>query len=130
MGNQAIDGVLIVEDTPIAAKAAVMIVKAVGYAPTHVITGEEAVASFSAKNFAFVLMDIGLGDGISGDEATRQIRAFEAENGQKRCPIIAVTGHVEQSKMELLEAAGIDVVIEKPLLKKQLLEILETLQPK
>ena len=124
----ATNKVLIVEDAKPAAIAARARVKAVGFEPTLVTTGEDAVDASKNNIFDFILMDIGLGDGIDGAQATHEIRQIEAAEGRARCPIIAVTSHVEPEKIDYYKKMGVDMIIEKPLSPQHLKEILEKFQ--
>ena len=62
---------------------------------------------------------------MDGHQATREIRAFEAENGLKAIPVIALTGHALKNDREDCLAAGMDDYLTKPVKQLQLIEKLE-----
>ena len=57
---------------------------------------------------------------MDGIEAAKAIRAFEAEQGLPRVPIIAMTAHAMDGDRERILAAGIDAYMTKPLKKAEL----------
>lgn len=69
-------------------------------------------------DFDLVLMDIQL-PGISGEEATKQIRKFN-----KEIPIIAQTAHAMVNDKENYLAAGCNDYLSKPILMDDLFEVL------
>ena len=109
--------VLIVEDLTPAAMAAKIILKQMGFDSEHAKTGEEAISMSEKNDYYCVLLDIGLGDGISGDEAAVQIRENEKNTGKNRLWIFALTAHVEEDAKKRYFESGIDEVFEKPLRK-------------
>lgn len=74
-------------------------------------TGEEGVEAAVRERPFFIIMDIQL-PGIDGLEATRRIRASEA-NGH--IPIIAMTSFAMRGDMERVLAAGCTGYFEKPI---------------
>ncbi len=77
----------------------------------HIVSsGEEALSALACTRYAAILMDIALG-GMDGYECARRIRELESEL-QRRSPIIAITGHLEDRQRCL--AAGMDDYISKP----------------
>lgn len=103
--------VLIVEDTPIAAKIAEMILSEMGCAATWVTSGEEALLTVN-PDFHFILMDLGL-PGIDGFEATKQIRAGAKETAQ--IPIIALTAHEDHTeRVAMAKSLGMNGFLMKP----------------
>ena len=67
-------------------------------------------------------MDIGLPD-IDGCEVTRQIRNIP-QNVNSDIPIIALTAHVsEESKQKCLDV-GMQMVLNKPILRDTLIDVL------
>jgi CheY-like chemotaxis protein len=86
-------------------------------------TGAEAVEAWSSDPPDLILMDLSM-PGMDGIEATRLIRAQEAETGQKRTPIIAVTAHVLKDAEAEVREAGMDGYIGKPMRKADVLELL------
>lgn len=70
--------------------------------------GTEAVALARTNRYDCILMDIHM-PGISGEEATRQIREFDVE-----IPIIALTAISLDDSVESFYAAGCNDVVTKP----------------
>jgi CheY-like chemotaxis protein len=75
-------------------------------------TGEAAVDMVREKRYNAIVMDINLGPGIDGIQATRQIRTFEGYSG---IPIIAVTGYTMESDKEQILAGGCSHYVPKPI---------------
>lgn len=80
--------ILVVEDSPVIREIMQWQLNSLGINCYAVITGEEAVEI--AEFFDLVLMDVQL-PGVSGIEATRQIRRRERQKGLEPVPIIAIT---------------------------------------
>ena len=70
--------------------------------------GNEAIDAAKSKHYDAILMDIHM-PGISGDEATRQIRKFNTE-----IPIIALTAISMDDSVDAFYAAGCNAVVTKP----------------
>lgn len=102
--------VLVVEDHPVNQQVARDFMDALGHRVTVAETGEEALTLARAARFDAILMDVNL-PGISGIEATRQLR----EDGAEGVPIIGVSAHVQPSDIAACRAAGMDEVIAKPI---------------
>lgn len=104
--------VLLVEDTPIAARMAYILLEPFGCEIDHADDGAKAVELCAKKRYDLILMDVGLPT-MDGFEATRRIRAYE--NGQSATPIIGVTAHTESSYKQEAVAAGMNACFTKPL---------------
>jgi CheY-like chemotaxis protein len=66
-----------------------------------------------------VLMDLHM-PGMDGLEATRRIRAIEAQQGGARTPIIALTANASAEDRDACLAAGMDGFLIKPLDRERL----------
>ncbi len=64
--------------------------------------------------------------GMDGLEATRRIRAIEAESGAPRTPILALTANASADDREACLAAGMDGFLVKPLDRERLAAALAT----
>ncbi|MBB5518304.1 response regulator [Amphiplicatus metriothermophilus] len=86
-----------------------------------VANGRDAVARYreAAGAFDLVLMDVSMPE-MDGYEASRAIRALEAEQNLPRTPIICLTAHVMSQDVERSEAAGMDDFLAKPVSKERL----------
>ena len=74
-----------------------------------------------------VIVDHQGGQGLDGHEATRKIRAIEAEAGERRTPIIALTANAFVEDRETCLAAGMDDFLVKPLHRERLADLLAAL---
>ena len=92
-----------------------------GYEVDRAEDGVEAVSAASAHDYDLVLMDVELPQ-IDGIEATRRIRAHEADLGG-RVPIVALTAHAIESVRQQALAAGMNDYATKPFEKQQLLDV-------
>ena len=112
---------LLAEDIDINCEILSALLEDTGIAIDYAINGEEAVNKITAEpdGYDIILMDIQM-PRMDGYEATRRIRAFEAERkkagsgNQKRIPIIAMTANVFREDIEKCLAAGMNDHIGKP----------------
>ncbi len=82
--------------------------------------GEEAVAQYTAFQPDLIFMDISM-PRMDGKEATRAIRALEAQSGT-HVPIIALTAHAIAGDDQAFLEAGLDHYLTKPLRKPDIIE--------
>jgi PAS domain S-box-containing protein len=111
--------ILVAEDNEINALLARALLVKLGHRPTIVENGGTAVDSWLAARAAGapyhrVLMDLHM-PGMDGLEATRRIRAIEAEQDGPRTPIIALTASASSEDREACLAAGMNGFVVKPL---------------
>ncbi len=109
--------ILVAEDNEINALLARALLTKLGHRPTMAGDGAKAVESWLAARaagtpFDRVLMDVHM-PGVDGLEATRRMRAVEAEQDGARTPIVALTASAEDHDACL--AAGMDGFLIKPL---------------
>jgi CheY-like chemotaxis protein len=64
---------------------------------------------------------------MSGIEAATFIRAEEKAKGLKRIPIVGLTGYANEEMKRAALAAGMDTVMTKPIQKKNLVSVLDSL---
>ena len=115
--------VLVVEDAPIAAKMAEIILENLGHKVTIATTGAQAIAEFKKHQFDIIFLDLGLPD-TDGFTITQTIRKLE-KNSSQHTTIVALTAHIgEEIKQKSLDA-GMDDFISKPLLEEQVKNIIE-----
>lgn len=103
--------VLVIEDNPDNLRLISYALERAGYSVISAETGEEGVELALRERPFVILMDIQL-PGIDGLEATRRIRASEADGS---VPIIAITSFAMAGDMERLLAAGCNGYFEKPI---------------
>jgi two-component system, sensor histidine kinase and response regulator len=107
--------VLLVEDNPINQQLAIRLLEKWGHRITLAVDGQEAVSRLClGEHYDIVLMDMQM-PVMGGIEATRRIRAHEAEHGTTRVPIVAMTANAMLGDRELCLAAGMDDYLSKPI---------------
>jgi PAS domain S-box-containing protein len=116
--------ILVAEDNEINALLARALLVKLGHRPTMAESGSAAIESFLAARAAgapydCVLMDLHM-PGMDGLQATRRIRAIEAEQGDTRTPIVALTANVSTEDRDACLAAGMDGFLVKPLDRERL----------
>lgn len=100
--------ILVVEDNKINQMITKKILNKMNLVCDLVDNGEDAVEKVKEVEYDVVLMDIHM-PGISGLEATKQIRSFD-----KELTIFALTAVTLEDKMHEFEEAGFDDIISKP----------------
>ncbi len=110
--------ILVAEDNKINQLVAMHFLKKLGYQPDLVENGREAVEAFKKKKYDMILMDqmMPLMDGI---EASAEIRKIDS-----RVIIIAITANAMKGDREFLLNSGMDDYISKPILLKDLQQII------
>jgi PAS domain S-box-containing protein len=86
--------------------------------------GFEALTKVKAKKYDAILMDINLGEGLTGIEVTRKIRKLEQ---YADTPIVAVTAFAMEGDKEEFLNAGCTHYLSKPFEKSDLLYLLKNL---
>lgn len=108
--------VLVAEDTRLLSKLIERMLKKEGADVTLTADGVEVVEAYHANSttFSAILMDLQM-PRMDGYEATRKIRALEAEGALPgRIPIIALTAHAMDSDEEQCRKVGMDDYLRKP----------------
>ncbi len=90
---------------------------------TFVEDGEQALEAFRAQDFDLIFMD-GSMPVMDGFEATRRIRAHEAETSKPATPLYALTAQVAGMSNDAWEQAGADGHILKPFNLEKLTEVM------
>jgi PAS domain S-box-containing protein len=120
--------ILVAEDNEINALLTHALLVKLGHRPTMAGNGTAAVDSWVAARAASmpydrVLMDLHM-PGMDGLEATRRIRALEAEQSGRRTPIVALTANASAEDRDACLDAGMDGFLVKPLDRKRLVAAL------
>jgi signal transduction histidine kinase/DNA-binding response OmpR family regulator len=109
--------ILLVEDVEINREIVMTLLEPTGPEIDCAVNGAEAVRVFARAplKYDIIFMDIQMPE-MDGYEATRRIRALEAENGAgRRTPIVAMTANVFKEDIERCLDAGMDSHVGKPL---------------
>lgn len=86
------------------------------------IDGPSAVSQAESNHYVLILMDINLGFGMNGIEATKKIRLMEK---YKEIPIIAVTAYAMAGDKEIFIESGCTHYISKPFTKREFTGLVE-----
>ncbi|HTQ31744.1 MAG TPA: response regulator [Opitutaceae bacterium] len=117
--------ILLVEDNPVNARVARLILEQRGHTVTHAEDGRKALALFQAQSFDLILMDVQMPE-MDGLTATRLIRQAEVAT-QSHIPIIALTAFTTKEDEANCFAAGMDAFQGKPINVKRLFELIAAL---
>jgi len=115
--------VLVAEDNPINRRLVMLLLRDLAEQVDFVETGLEAVRRYEAASYDCILMDCQMPE-MDGYEATRRIRALEAERGRPRTPIVAMTANALAGDREACLEAGMDEYLSKPLRSDDLANVL------
>jgi PAS domain S-box-containing protein len=116
--------VLVAEDNAVNQRLASRMLEKRGHRVTVTANGLEAVETLANGNFDLILMDIQMPE-MDGYEATAAIRTREKRDGT-HIPIIALTANAMKGDRERCLAAGMDGYLSKPIVPRELDELLET----
>jgi CheY-like chemotaxis protein/anti-sigma regulatory factor (Ser/Thr protein kinase) len=113
--------VLLVEDNPVNARVATLMLRKLECPVTLAVSGAIALELLrtSRDDFDVVLMDVQMPD-VDGLEATRTIRADEAARGLPALPIIALTANAMKGDAERCLEAGMNGYLAKPVTLERL----------
>lgn len=121
--------VLVAEDNHVNKMVVQGMLKKLGVKAILVSDGLEAVNEVkdSDKPYDIILMDCEMPN-MDGYTATKNIREYEAENGQNKSTIIALTAHVLEEHQNRSNEVGMDSHLAKPLELEKLKAALEQFQ--
>ncbi|MBF0158115.1 MAG: response regulator [Magnetococcales bacterium] len=112
--------ILLVEDNTINQQIAHEILKTAGLVVDWAKNGQEAIRMIEQSDYHLILMDVQMPI-MDGYEATRYIRSHKQLSGY---PIIAMTASAMSSDREKCFQVGMNDHISKPIIKKELFEVL------
>jgi PAS domain S-box-containing protein len=84
-------------------------------------SGEKAFRLINEKKYDIILMDINLGQGMSGIETTKEIRKIESYKG---IPIVAITGFAMRGDREEFIQAGCTHYLSKPFSRSKIVKLI------
>ncbi len=115
--------VLVAEDNIINQKLIKRTLEEVGLRVSIASNGLEAFQKRKDENFSLIFMDIQM-PFLDGVEATKEILEYESQYNQKHVPIVALTANALKGDRERFLAAGLDEYTTKPLVRTDILAIL------
>jgi len=123
--GEAAPRLLLVDDQPDNLRVAQAAVAALGYSCDIAISGEEALDRLAATPYVAVLMDLAMPgmDGYTTTQVALQKLGFMAP------PIIALTGHVDNSVLAQCAEVGMRSVLAKPIDRRELERTLKQVIP-
>ena len=113
--------VLVVEDNPVNLAVARAMLSGLGLDVATATNGEEGLHAIEALRPDLVLMDCQM-PVLDGFDATERLRRHEAESGQSRMTVIAMTANALAGDRERCLAVGMDDYLAKPFRREQLIE--------
>ena len=125
LGEMAI---LVADDHPINRELIRRMLVGLGQTAFLVEDGAAAFAAVRERRFDLVLMDVQM-PVLSGPDATRLIRQWEAEGGRARTRIVALTASAMPGDREAFLSAGMDAYLAKPFRRAQLEAVLRSGDP-
>jgi len=117
--------ILLVEDHTTNRRVIKMMISSLGYQVDAVANGLLAVASLESSPFDLVLMDCQMPE-MSGYEATAVIRDLQSGVLNHAIPVIALTANALEEARQNCLAAGMNDFLTKPVLLRQLEDLLGT----
>ncbi len=112
--------ILLVDDDPVNRDLVRTLFHMHGLELEEAFDGKEALAKANQKNYAFILMDLGLPD-MGGIEVLHQLRKSGLN---QQTPVIALTASVTEHVRRQCEEAGMLAFLEKPIDFPRLLKLL------
>jgi signal transduction histidine kinase/HPt (histidine-containing phosphotransfer) domain-containing protein/ActR/RegA family two-component response regulator len=116
--------ILVAEDNPVNQKVTRYMLENLGLEAIVAGDGKEAFALHQAQPVDLILMDCQMPE-WDGFMATHAIRDWEARDGRRHTPIIALTANAMPGYGDTCRSAGMDEYLAKPLREEDLLRILQ-----
>jgi PAS domain S-box-containing protein len=113
--------ILVVDDIAINRKLVSILLGKVGYKVVEACSGAEALSALEKEHFDLVIMDVMM-PGMDGLEATRRIRACDAEYND--IPILGLTASVFDKDLNNCMSAGMSGRLTKPVHREDLLRMI------
>lgn len=116
--------ILLVEDNESNRLVAEHFIGQVGGVVDVAIHGQEALEKVKENSYDLIFMDCQM-PVMDGFEATTKIRHYQAKEGQKHVPIIALTANAMQGDRERCLKAGMDDYLTKPVKKEDIQQVIQ-----
>jgi PAS domain S-box-containing protein len=118
--------ILVVEDDTVNLRLILTMLRKLGYDPIFARDGLEALEVCERERPDCILMDVQM-PRMDGITATREIRRLEMASRRARAFICALTADTLVTDREHCLAAGMDEYVNKPLSRRRLMEVLESI---
>jgi signal transduction histidine kinase/ActR/RegA family two-component response regulator len=128
VAGTALGEVLLVEDNPVNLVVVAENLRQLGFAVRVAEDGQRALAECAQHAPRLVLMDLQM-PVMDGVEATRRLRGAQAAGGLPGFPIVGLTAHALRNDHDDAIAAGMDLVLTKPILRDALVRALAKFVP-
>jgi CheY-like chemotaxis protein len=115
--------VLVVEDNEVNRMIARQTLQSLGLSVVEASDGAQALSVLQERTVDLILMDCHM-PVMDGYAATRAIRTREAQLGQVRVPVLALTANAFDDDETMSRVAGMDAHLAKPYTREQLREML------
>jgi signal transduction histidine kinase/DNA-binding response OmpR family regulator len=115
--------IILAEDNSINQRLGSMLLKKMGQEVHLAENGRQAVELWQQQGADLIFMDVQMPE-MDGLEATGAIRRLEAQAGNRRVPIVALTAHAMKGDREQCLHAGMDDYLTKPLDPAEIREML------
>jgi two-component system chemotaxis response regulator CheY len=112
--------VLIVDDSSLARRTARQVAEELGLAPEEATDGVQALERYSINRHDVVILDLVM-NGMYGLEVLTKLRQFDPP-----ARVIVLTADVQSSTVEEARKAGASGLLNKPVNRAALLQLLET----
>ena len=113
--------ILLAEDNLVNQKVAIRLLAKLGYRADLAANGREVLDALHRQSYDLILMDVQMPE-MDGLAATKEI---QAEWGEERPRIVALTAHAHDEARKLCEEAGMDDYVTKPVRLDALMEMLD-----
>jgi two-component system chemotaxis response regulator CheY len=110
--------ILVVDDSGLARRLARKILEELGYEVEDVSDGAQALERYVLNRHAAVILDL-LMHGMYGVEVLEKLKELNPA-----LPVIIATADIQRTTRELVKAAGAVAMVNKPVVKEQLEEVL------
>ncbi len=120
--------ILVVEDNPVNMRVVRLMLGRLGLESEGAENGRQAIDRCAVQPFDLVLMDMQMPE-LDGIEATRILRAREAQGGAAMVPIVALTANVQSEDRQRCIEAGMNDFIAKPFRSSDLVAVLQRWLP-
>ena len=118
--------ILVVEDDLLSQQLHQVFIEKLGYRVDVVADGHAAIDQSAQEDYATMVLDHGLPNGMTGKDVITAIRSREKET-KKHLPIMLVTAHGDEPLLKECYETGADTALIKPISPEQFRNILALL---